>query len=101
MSVLNRKPDYFDTLQVPCSEPGFFRETQRVVASDERRSAALCIRIVAHHCHPDSVYADRVTASNNHARCHFFQTRKPRTFPSPHRLDTIHDRDINWSNTVL
>ena len=28
MSVLNRKPDYFDTLQVPCSDPGFFRETQ-------------------------------------------------------------------------
>src|SRR6202167_5260221 len=62
MSVLNRKSDYFDTLQVPCSDPGFFRETQRVVAPDEGRSATLCIRIVAHHCHPDSVHVDGVAA---------------------------------------
>jgi hypothetical protein len=27
MSVLNRKSDYFDTFQVPCSDPGFFRKT--------------------------------------------------------------------------
>src|ERR1035438_6378799 len=101
MSVLNRKSDYFDTLQVPCSDPGFFRETQRVVASDERRSATLRIRIVAHHCHPDSVYADGVAAGNDHPRGHLFQARKPRTFPAPHRLDAINDRDINWPNTVL
>ncbi len=54
MSVLNRKSDYFDSLQVPCSDPGFFCETQRVVASDERRSAALGIGIVAQHGHSDS-----------------------------------------------
>ena len=28
MSVLNQKSDDFDTLQIPCSDPGFFRETQ-------------------------------------------------------------------------
>src|SRR5271168_3235841 len=101
MSVVNRKSDYFDTLQVSCSDPGFFRETQRVVASYERRSSTLRIRIVAHHCHPDSVHIDGVAAGNDHARCHLFQARKPRTFPSPHRLDSINDRNINGPNTVL
>src|SRR5271157_4185376 len=52
MSVLNRKSDDFDTLQVPCSDPGFFGETQRIIATDERRASALRIRIVAHYCHP-------------------------------------------------
>jgi len=27
VSVLDRKSDDFDTLQVPCSDPGFFRES--------------------------------------------------------------------------
>src|SRR5277367_44240 len=101
MSVLNRKSDYFDTLQVPCSDPGFFRETQRVVASDEWRSAALRIRIVAHHCHPDSVHADSVAAGDDYTGCHLFQARKPRTFATPDRLDAINDRDIDGPDTVL
>src|ERR1700730_12033943 len=101
VSFLNGKSYYFDTLQVPCSDPGFFRETQRVIASDERGSATLRIRVVAHHCHPDSVHADGVAASKDHARRHLFQATKPWTFSTAHGLDAIHDRDINWPNTVL
>src|SRR3569833_434516 len=101
MSVFYRKACDFYALQVPCPDPGFLRETQRVVAANKRRTAALRIGIVARHGHAHGVHADRIASGNDYTGRHPFKSLKPRSFPSSHSLYAIHDGEINWPDTVL
>ncbi len=62
LRVLDRKPNHFNTLQIARANPRFFRQLQRVVAADEGRTAALRMRIVAHHRHADRIHADCIAS---------------------------------------